>query len=47
MFVDNEGMIGLQDYGDARANHRHDPHHPLTVKGKPNHTLIIHTNIPN
>lgn len=28
-------MIGLQDYGDARANHRHDPHHPLTVnKGK-------------
>ncbi|KAL0533559.1 hypothetical protein IC582_027594 [Cucumis melo] len=27
----DEGMIGLQDYGDARANHRHDPHHPLTV----------------
>lgn len=27
-------MIGLHDYGDARANHRHDPHHPLDVKGK-------------
>lgn len=30
----HDEMIGLRDYGDARANHRHEPHHPLGVEGK-------------
>ncbi|XP_022998316.1 uncharacterized protein LOC111492989 [Cucurbita maxima] len=29
----HDEMIGLRDYGDARANHRHEPHHPLGVEG--------------
>ncbi|XP_022150920.1 uncharacterized protein LOC111018956 [Momordica charantia] len=33
LLTGHEEMIGLHDYGDTHANHKHDPHHPLAVKG--------------